>query len=86
VGESLIIGCDAGANLLVEDPAVSRRHAMMRRRGEGWDVVDLGSANGTFVNGWRVERARLSASDEIAARRHVRADRHLVVLSTGRSP
>lgn len=35
----------------VEDPAVSRRHAVLRRRGDGWVVVDQGSTNGTRVKG-----------------------------------
>ena len=35
----------------VEDPGVSRRHAVLRRAGEGWEIVDAGSTNGTRVNG-----------------------------------
>lgn len=34
-----------------EDPGLSRRHAVLRARGEGWVVVDLGSTNGTFLAG-----------------------------------
>jgi hypothetical protein len=65
VGETLVIGRDPGANLVVEDPGVSRRHLMLRREQDGWTAVDLESTNGTYVNGWRIARARLGPADEI---------------------
>ena len=65
VGEALVVGREPGANLVVDDPAVSRRHLLLRREAEGWSVVDLGSLNGTFVNGFRVERAMLEPRDEL---------------------
>lgn len=40
--------------LMLEDASVSRRHAEVRRQGEGWVVQDLESTNGTYVNGNRV--------------------------------
>ncbi|MBF5041157.1 FHA domain-containing protein [Aggregicoccus sp. 17bor-14] len=48
---TLSVGRGAGAGLLLEDESVSRRHAELRCTGAGVQVRDLGSANGTAVNG-----------------------------------
>ncbi|GAA5140255.1 hypothetical protein GCM10023340_00080 [Nocardioides marinquilinus] len=53
------IGRDRTADVVVPDPTVSRRQAEIRALGEGWEIVDLGSAQGTWVDGRRVERADL---------------------------
>jgi diguanylate cyclase (GGDEF)-like protein len=51
-----IIGRGAEADLWVEDPSISRRHARITRRPDGrYFVEDLGSTNGTFVSGQRVD-------------------------------
>ncbi|MFQ5430657.1 MAG: FHA domain-containing protein, partial [Phycisphaerae bacterium] len=48
------------------DYTVSRRHAELRREGNGWVLEDLKSANGTYLNGKRLERpARLKDGDQI---------------------
>jgi hypothetical protein len=65
VGQALVVGRDKGVNLFVDDPAVSRRHLMLRRDADGWTVLDLRSTNGTYVNGWRIERAHLRPGDEL---------------------
>ncbi|MBI1379923.1 MAG: FHA domain-containing protein [Planctomycetaceae bacterium] len=44
---------------------VSRHHCRIERDGDGWVVVDLGSANGLVVNGTRTRRSRLVAGDEL---------------------
>ena len=53
-GQEVIIGREPSCQLAL-DPhlytVVSRRHAMLRPAGQGWEVNDLGSANGTYVNG-----------------------------------
>ena len=49
----------------LNDPNVSRRHAEIRRRGSDVVVVDLGSTNGTRVNGVRVKEQLLNDGDEI---------------------
>jgi predicted component of type VI protein secretion system len=54
------------AALTIEDPEISRRHALVRPSGGGLEIEDAGSRNGTFVNGIAVSGAtRLSAGDEI---------------------
>jgi pSer/pThr/pTyr-binding forkhead associated (FHA) protein len=63
VGTTMVIGREA--DLSIEDPEVSRVHARLTLVPEGVDVEDLGSTNGTFVNGQRVMTARLRARDEL---------------------
>lgn len=48
------IGRDSGCDMVLPDPTVSRWHAGLRREPGGWLLDDLGSTNGTLVNGWRV--------------------------------
>ena len=62
-GDSVSIGRSAECDLALRDPAVSRIHAFVEMDG-AWPIVrDRGSTNGTFVNGKRVERVRLSDGD-----------------------
>ncbi len=49
------LGRDVNATILVDDEFVSGIHAALTYRGRAWYVEDLGSTNGTFVNGSRVE-------------------------------
>ncbi len=48
------IGRSARNDLCVEDPFASRLHAEIRRRGDSFWISDLGSANGTLINGMRL--------------------------------
>ena len=50
----VLIGRQAGATLKIGNASVSRRHAMIERDGDRFIIADLGSRNGTFVNGQRV--------------------------------
>ncbi|MDQ3740168.1 MAG: FHA domain-containing protein [Actinomycetota bacterium] len=59
------IGRSQGCRLVVADATVSRRHAVLKRTPEGIEVRDLGSLNGTWVNGWRVSRATLRPGDAL---------------------
>ena len=64
--DRVTVGTLESNHLVVEDEGVSRVHAVLERFGDTWVVRDLGSRNGTFVNGGRLigERA-LHAGDEI---------------------
>ena len=67
VGEDPVaIGRLPECDVALSDPNVSRRHAEVRRRGNDFVVVDLGSTNGTRVNGAGVRERRLNDGDEIA--------------------
>ena len=64
-------GRGAGSDEQLPGAYVSRRHARIERGSEGqWQVIDLGSSNGTFVNGRRVEVATLSDGDVIGLGPH----------------
>lgn len=62
--DKLVIG-RRGADLALEDKAVSRRHCRIEKRGEAWFVIDLDSKNGTLVNGKKVTESMLHHLDEI---------------------
>jgi pSer/pThr/pTyr-binding forkhead associated (FHA) protein len=53
------------SDIFLDDITVSRRHAEIVRRADGFHVVDDGSLNGTYVNRDRVEEARLGNGDEL---------------------
>jgi hypothetical protein len=59
------IGRSDACRLVVGHRTVSRLHAELRPVPGGWEVRDLGSLNGTRVNGWRVVHARLHPGDEL---------------------
>jgi hypothetical protein len=59
------IGRSATADVRLDDPTVSRRHALIVRTAEGLRALDDRSLNGLFVNGRRVEWARLADGDEL---------------------
>jgi pSer/pThr/pTyr-binding forkhead associated (FHA) protein len=61
----LSIGRQPGNDMVLDDPLISRRHAEVRRTPQGWQLVDLNSSNGTFVNGRRVTSATLAPGDVI---------------------
>jgi hypothetical protein len=60
------LGRSAQCHRIFEDRTVSRRHAQLRWVNGGWVLSDLGSTNGTWVNGWRVEEAWVRSGDRVA--------------------
>jgi hypothetical protein len=64
-GSRILIGRSRECDIQLDDPNTSRRHAEVRREGNGWVVADLGSTNGIKVNGSRVAEAELHPGDEV---------------------
>ena len=61
-----VIGRRSDCQIFVPDMRVSRQHARLWRNGEGWTLEDLGSNNGTYINGVRLQNATaLRHDDEI---------------------
>jgi transcriptional regulator with GAF, ATPase, and Fis domain len=64
-GNEVTFGRDASNTIGFPDPALSRRHCTFSRATEGWNLRDLGSSNGTFVNGIQITDHALSDGDRI---------------------
>jgi two-component system, cell cycle response regulator len=65
VEETLLIGRDPQAALVLSDSKVSWHHATLEDRGDSWTVVDLGSTNGVLLDGRRVDEAGLKPGDTV---------------------
>ena len=61
----VVLGRSRECDITIDDPNISRRHAEVRQENGAYWVVDLGSTNGTQLNGKRVDRARLEHEDRI---------------------
>jgi len=64
--DELSLGRDASNGLPISDPSVSRRHCLIRRHEDGFQIEDLESRNGTIVNGQPVKEQALHHLDEIS--------------------
>lgn len=60
-----VIGRADSCDLVLDNPLVSRSHAVFEAAGDAMTIRDLQSHNGTYVNGQRVESSALSNGDEI---------------------
>ena len=65
-GETLILGRHPGCDLFIDEGRVSKRHAELRWTGAAWTLEDLGSKNGTTVNGEPARRTELREGDVIS--------------------
>jgi DNA-binding NtrC family response regulator len=64
-GAELTLGRADGADIVIPDPSLSRRHARFTRHGERLVVTDLASRNGTWLAGQRIESASLRATSTV---------------------
>jgi pSer/pThr/pTyr-binding forkhead associated (FHA) protein len=73
--ERVIVGRGPGVDRAFDDPDMSRQHAVIEFHGTGFRLRDLGSTNGTLINGAAVQSAELHHGDrfEIGGRRFVLA-------------
>jgi len=61
----MVIGRGRSADVVIAEATISRAHAAIGYDGEGFFMQDLGSTNGTRVNGTRETRARVASGDEL---------------------
>ena len=64
-GERTTIGRSPDCEIFLDDVTVSRKHAVLTRRDNGFFIEDLGSLNGTFLNRHRIESGQLNDGDEL---------------------
>src|ERR687894_1385309 len=64
-GRTLVVGRGVSSDIAIYDPTISRRHAELTVGTDGVQVKDLGSSNGTCINGSRVSAGRLHPNDSI---------------------
>jgi hypothetical protein len=64
-GDTYTLGRHKNNDISISDPKVSSYHARIDRAADGFVLVDLGSRNGTFVNGKRIETGVLRTGDEV---------------------
>ena len=69
-GESTV-GRAEDANIKISSSGISKKHATITVRGNNIEITDLGSKNGTFVNGVMIKRKELNQGDKIAIHDHV---------------
>ena len=63
---TIAIGSHPSNDVVIDDTTVSRRHATITRKPDGFELADLGSTNGTFVNGRQVRKPiAVKSGDEI---------------------
>ncbi|HEY5835252.1 FHA domain-containing protein, partial [Streptomyces sp.] len=62
---SYSLGRDPRADVVLDDARVSWRHATVRRGERGWVIEDLGSTNGTYVQGQRVQRTEVGPGSAV---------------------
>lgn len=84
---AITVGRDDGNSYVVKHSSVSSRHCVIRFENGHWEIEDLRSTNGTFVNGNRVTTARLEAGDRVllGLTEYVFENGELVLAATHRS-
>lgn len=63
--DSMDLGRQSGNDIVIQANAVSRKHARLEKRSDGWWYVDLDSKNGTYLNGERIHQLRLQDGVEL---------------------
>lgn len=61
----VVIGRGRGADIVISEPTMSRSHAAIGFDGEAFFVQDLGSTNGTRVNGNRAQKTPIKSGDDV---------------------
>jgi predicted component of type VI protein secretion system len=66
-GDQLLIGRDSSSGVAINDAEISRKHARLTFQGGKYVIEDLGSTNGTFVNGQRLVSAVVLKSGDVVS-------------------
>ena len=74
------IGRSPTSSIFLDDVTVSRAHAQISKTGKGFELLDLGSLNGTYVNNVSVKSVQLKTDDEIQVGKF-----HLIFISSKNS-
>jgi len=61
--DEIVVGRGGDCNIQIDRDSVSRRHARVYRTASGWEVEDLGSTNGSYINDVPIDRSPLRDSD-----------------------
>jgi Protein of unknown function (DUF3662)/Inner membrane component of T3SS, cytoplasmic domain len=64
-GDTVTVGRLADCDVVLKDKGASRKHAQLRLRSGVWSVTDLGSTNGTRLNGQTIQSRELSDGDKV---------------------
>ncbi len=70
-GKQMTIGRNSQNDIVIDNLSVSRQHAVIRSSKEGFFINDLGSKNGTLVNGQTVKEAKLNSGDNILLGKYI---------------
>ena len=81
VDSSYCLGRAADNGVVLEGSLISRRHAELRREGDGFRIADLGSHNGIFVNGQKVQESPLLKDND-----EIRIGNYVLVYHEGSEP
>ena len=69
--ERILLGRDPSCDLCLPDPLLSRQHCLLEFGASEVKLLDLGSRNGTFVNGQKIQEGQIQPSDKIKVGKHV---------------
>jgi len=64
--EKLTIGRNPNSDLFIKNPNVSFNHAIIYKNGNDYEIEDLNSTNGTYLNGEKIQKATIRNGDEIS--------------------
>ena len=64
-GNNVSLGRSDDSNIVLDDVTVSRKHAIINKEDNAWYINDQNSLNGIYVNFIRVDKAKLTAGDDI---------------------
>ncbi|MQA03573.1 MAG: FHA domain-containing protein [Streptosporangiales bacterium] len=70
IGPRVRLGRDGDNDIVLGDLLVSGHHAEVRRSGQGFEIIDLNSRNGTYLNGQRVTQAPFTPGDLVSVGHH----------------